>query len=117
MCVPGGHATKALNVPSVCGYRRGAERQWLVVVEVVVVVGSRTEHAADQPRVIAVGGCVCVCLSVCSVLRDDECRMLSLPFNSLLYMLERIHTMQNAGSTVADIAIVHVVCQCVCVEL
>lgn len=30
-------------------------------------------------------------------------------------MLERTHTMQNAGGTVAVIAIVHVVCMCVCV--
>ena len=27
--------------------------------------GGGTEHGADQPRVIAVGGCVCVCVCAC----------------------------------------------------
>lgn len=65
---------------------------------------------ADQPRDITGGGvCMRAHVCVCSwgVMNADSwaCR-----FNSLLYMLERTHTIQNAGSTVAVIAIVHAVC-------
>lgn len=55
----------------------------------------------------SVYACACVCVCSWGVMNADSwaCR-----FNSLLYMLERTHTMQNAGSTVAVIAIVHAVC-------
>ena len=76
-------------------------------------------HRADQSRAITVERekgevCVCVCLCVCVCVLGGlmNAERWARRFNSLLYMLERTHTMQNAGGTVAVIAIVYNVCVC-----
>lgn len=108
-CDAGGRTTKALNVLSVCARLGKGEKGSGDAGERWGYCAAPGRHA-DQPSDITGGGvCMRAHVCVCSwgVMNADSwaCR-----FNSLLYMLERTHTMQNAGSTVAVIAIVHAVC-------